>query len=99
MDTYTTPMIITALITDITIPTYVSRVFSKKIKMNFRKYLGIVRAEYAANLLRMTDDKIITVAENSGFQSVSTFNRVFHDIYGMSPRDFRDNITKYTRAN
>ena len=79
--------------------TYVSRVFSKKIKMNFRKYLGIVRAEYAANLLRMTDDKIITVAENSGFQSVSTFNRVFHDIYGMSPRDFRDNITKYTRAN
>ena len=47
----------------------------------------------------MTDDKIITVAENSGFQSVSTFNRVFHDIYGMSPRDFRSNITKYTRAN
>lgn len=78
---------------------YVSRIFSRKIKMNFRKYLGIVRAEYAANLLRTTDDKIITVAENSGFQSLSTFNRVFHDIYGMSPRDFRDNIQKYARSD
>lgn len=72
--------------------TYVSRIFSKKFKTNFRTYLGKIRAEYASELLRTTDDKIITIAKNSGFESISTFNRIFREIYGISPRKFRNGI-------
>ncbi len=73
---------------------YVSRIFSEKIKMNFRRYLAILRAEYAAKLIRTTDDKFTVISEISGFESLSSFNRIFHEIYGLSPREFRKNIIK-----
>ena len=76
---------------------YVSRIFSEKIKMNFRKYIGALRAEYAAKLIRTTRDSLTVISENAGFESQSTFNRVFRDIYGITPREFRNNIEKYYR--
>lgn len=75
----------------------VSKIFSEKIKTNFRKYLGIIRAEHAANLIRTTNDNFTTIFEKSGFESQSTFNRVFYDIYKMTPREFRNNVNKYTQ--
>lgn len=96
---FTEPITINTLANELCVSqTYISRVFSKKFKMNFRKYLGLIRAEYAAMLLRTTNEKIISIAEFSGFQSISSFNRIFYDIYGMSPRDFRDNIARYTKS-
>jgi YesN/AraC family two-component response regulator len=77
---------------------YVSRIFSEKIKVNFRKYVGLVRAEYAANLLKTTDDKIATIAEYAGFESQRSFNRIFREIYGISPVEFRNNIEQYKRV-
>lgn len=77
---------------------YVSQIFSEKIGMNFRKYLGLIRAEYAANLLRISDDKITTVAENAGFESQRSFNRIFYEIYGMTPIQFRNNLNKYIKG-
>lgn len=97
---YTEPISLKSIADDLKVSEkYVSRIFSSRIKMNFRKYLGVIRAEYASSLLRTTKDKIITIAENAGFESLSTFNRVFHDIYGVSPRDFRSNINRYTGGN
>lgn len=74
---------------------YISHIFSKKFEINFRKYLGLIRAEYAANLLRTTDDKITTIAENCGFESQRTFNRIFREIYGVTPMEFRKNLNRY----
>lgn len=74
---------------------YVSRIFSEKIKMNFRRYLGMLRAEQAAKLIRTTHDSLTVISENAGFESQSTFNRTFRDIYGVTPREFRNNIEKY----
>lgn len=74
---------------------YISHIFSKKFEINFRKYLGLIRAEYAANLLRTTDDKITTIAESSGFESQRTFNRIFREIYGVTPMEFRKNLNRH----
>lgn len=77
---------------------YVSRIFSENVKMNFRRYVGALRAEYAAKLIRTTQDSLTAISENSGFESQSTFNRTFRSIYGVTPREFRRNIEKYYKA-
>ena len=73
---------------------YISHIFSEKIKMNFRTYLGTMRAEYAAKLIRMTNDSLTEISNNAGFESQRTFNRIFRTVYGCSPREY-----KYSDSN
>lgn len=74
---------------------YISRIFSDKIKMNFRNYLGVIRVEYAAKLIRLTNDSFTEISAKSGFESQRTFNRVFRSVYKMSPREYKYNIGKF----
>lgn len=74
---------------------YISRMFKKYFNMNLRSYLGLVRSEHAASLIRMTDRPLTEIAFDSGFDSIRTFNRVFKDIYGISPSGFKNNIINY----
>lgn len=67
-----------------------SHVFSGTFHMNFNQYLNETRLEYACSLLRHTDHAILTICENSGFDSQRTFNRVFKKCHHMSPRDYRN---------
>lgn len=69
---------------------YISRIFSNTIKMSFTNYISLIRAEYAAVLIRSTDDSITNIYNCSGFSSQSTFNRAFKRIYNMSPREYKD---------
>lgn len=96
---FTEPLTLDAIAAELSVSrSYVSRIFSEKIKMNFRRYLGVLRAEYAATLIRTTQDSLTVISENAGFESQSTFNRIFRDIYGITPREFRNNIEKYYRV-
>lgn len=71
---------------------YISHIFSKKMKMNFRSYLAHLRTGHAANLIRTTDDTITNICSLSGFESQRTFNRVFKEIYNVTPREYRNNF-------
>ena len=71
---------------------YISHTFSEKLKVNLSEYVSSIRAKYAAEQLLSTDDSITNIALNSGFSSQSTFNRTFLKIYGMSPREYRNNF-------
>ncbi len=71
---------------------YISHTFSDKIKISLPNYLALIRAEYAAGLIRTTNDSITNICNNSGFSSQSTFNRAFKRIYRMTPREYKDNI-------
>lgn len=71
---------------------YISHIFSDKIKINFRNYLALIRAEYAASLIRSTNDSMTNICSCSGFASQRTFNRAFKQIYGMTPREYKNNI-------
>ena len=68
---------------------YLSRVFNRTFGIHFRMLLNQYRCERAGNLIRSTDQPLATVAMNSGFQSIRTFNRVFREIMGVSPSDLR----------
>lgn len=72
----------------------ISNIFNRVLKMDLRNYLGVKRAECAAKLIRTTDDPMTVICEKAGFESISTFNRVFHANYGLSPRQYRSNIHK-----
>lgn len=73
----------------------ISHIFSTKIQINLRSYVGILRSEYAARLMRTSNDSLSHIASQSGFESLRTFNRVFREVYGLTPSQFRSNIRKY----
>ena len=66
--------------------------------MNFRNYLGALRSEYAANLLRTTEDTMTDICGKAGFDSQRSFNRIFKTIYNMSPREYRANMNAYLKS-
>ena len=68
---------------------YFSRIFRSVTGTNYSRWLNTVRLEKATELLA---DKTLTLTEIamlSGFQSISSFNRVFHEEKGMAPGEYR----------
>lgn len=53
-------------------------------------YLRFVRLQHACGLLSSTEKRIIDVAMESGFYSLSGFNRSFLETYGKTPRQWRN---------
>lgn len=78
---------------------YISHIFSDRIKINFRNYLALIRTEYAAGLIRTTDDSITNICSCAGFSSQRTFNRAFKQIYGVTPREYKNNINEFYKGS
>jgi transcriptional regulator GlxA family with amidase domain len=53
------------------------------------RYLQRRRVERAMFLLRETDRSVTDVSLDVGFTSLGTFSRTFHEIVGLSPREYR----------
>lgn len=78
-------------------PSHFRRVFQEIVGMAPLEYLNCVRIMKACNLIRNTNDSILTIAENVGFQSISSFNRNFLNIVQISPRDYRKQLIEANR--
>lgn len=68
--------------------TYLSKWFAMN-NNNFYHYINNLRIEYAAELLRSTDDSITQIQHDAGFISKTTFRKYFHDHFGCSPSEYR----------
>lgn len=66
-----------------------AREFKKAFGVPPHRYLLSRRIERATALLRDTDLPITEIALRTGWNSLGTFGRVFHDIAGESPRELR----------
>jgi AraC-like DNA-binding protein len=73
-------------------PRHGSRVFNEVVGMSFRKKQGEVRLQRAQELLATTGRKVIDVALESGFQSVSLFNLLFKRRFGLTPSKWREKV-------
>lgn len=69
--------------------THYSKLFKEFYKLSFYDYLTDVRVRMAGIMLRTTDKSIAEIGEGAGFSSSSTFNRVFKQETGYSPREYR----------
>ena len=72
--------------------TYVSRAISLGLDSNFSTIVNTIRVEHAKVLLARSDQSILSVALESGFNSKATFYRVFKQITGATPRAYRDGL-------
>ena len=71
--------------------TYISKAFKDDIGTNFTNYANGFRISYAKNMLMVKpEEKLNDVAMQSGFNSYSTFYRVFKEQTGFSPREFSE---------
>lgn len=68
---------------------HLSRIFKKVTGFGFSEYVNITRVKEAKRLLQDTDCSITQVAEQCGFDSLTHFGKVFKNLSGLSPRDYR----------
>ena len=70
-------------------PAAFSRFFKRVSGRGLWEFLTELRLDHAAALLRETGDGVIQIAMESGFGSLSSFNRHFFARFGCAPRDYR----------
>lgn len=66
-----------------------SRLFKQYTDYSFSDYLCFRRLSASEKLLEDPSYSIMDVALNSGFSSISTFNRIFKQKKGITPSEFR----------
>lgn len=73
-------------------PFYLCKKFKETTGLHFTDYVSRVRIEKAKELLRNPNHRISEVAYQTGFQSLSHFNRCFKRITGESPTICREKL-------
>ncbi len=68
---------------------YFSRIFKQTTNYNFVEYLTLQRVKRAQTLLCDSNTSITEIAYQSGFKSISSFNRAFRQYKNCSPREYR----------
>ncbi len=66
---------------------YISHIFKERMNIGFTDFVNSLRVEHACNLLER-GCSITEIAFSSGFSSIRTFNRVFANTVGMTPREY-----------
>ncbi len=79
------------------IPTIIKK-FKQRTGMTISQYQAEIRLEYAARLLRETNDTIDSIVMNIGFFSTGHFFEIFKERYSVSPNAYRKQIHKTTEA-
>lgn len=78
---------------------YVSKYFKDQFGMNFYKYLNSVRLTHAINDLISSEHSITSIALRNGFPNVSSFNKLFKEVYDTTPHHYRLKYTKNSKID
>lgn len=70
-------------------PSHLSELFKKHIGMNFLHFLHDTRIRHACSLLITSDMNGMEIAMEVGFGSFRTFSRIFRELKGMTPIQYR----------
>lgn len=68
---------------------YVSRAINQGLKQTFNGLINRLRVQHAQDLIRTRQQPLLNIALESGFNSKATFNRVFRDLCGMTPSQYK----------
>ncbi len=70
-------------------PEYLSMLFKREVGINFSVFLKRFRISHAKRLLKGTDMKVREVAAACGYSNSNYFIKVFREVTGTVPTDFR----------
>jgi AraC-like DNA-binding protein len=73
-------------------PSACSRFFMRATGGRVWDFLTQLRVDHCASLLRGADRGIAEIAFESGFSTLSSFNRHFRERHGRSPREYRNSF-------
>jgi two-component system, response regulator YesN len=69
---------------------YFSHMFKEYTNQNFVDYLKIIRINHAKKLLAVSEYKVFEISEMVGYKNPKQFTRVFREIEGVSPTEYRE---------
>lgn len=69
---------------------YLSRFFFKETGVHLQDYINEFRVERAANLLRFSEEALLSISEYLCFQSQSYFGKIFKKYKNMTPKEYRE---------
>ncbi len=72
----------------------ITRAVHKASGMPLKKYLNVLRLQEAKRQLAQTDRPVTEIAMMLGYNNTTPFNRVFREMEGASPTDYRKNKGK-----
>ncbi|MGM7683822.1 helix-turn-helix domain-containing protein [Cytobacillus sp. Hm23] len=70
-------------------PSYFSHLLNKKMNISFIQLVTNLRIHAAKRLLWETDLSIKEVANKAGFRNANYFSRIFKQVMGVTPREYR----------
>ncbi len=69
---------------------YFNRIFAAHTGFRVMEYVRFVRLRKASLRLRATDDTVLDIALDSGYDSHESFSRAFKSQYGQTPSEYRE---------
>ena len=77
----------------------ISHIFNQNMRITIPQYVNYLRISEACRLLTETDDPVLKIYPNVGFDSFQTFNRAFYGLMKMTPKQFRKKTEKDTKEH
>lgn len=68
---------------------YLDRLFQKEIGTSLIKYLQMIRLQHAFQIIANTQLPINVIADQCGFANVKSLQKLFKQVYEMTPRQYR----------
>lgn len=70
-------------------PSYLSRLFKRKLDKNYMRFVTEIRMEFAQECLKQPQYLVTDVCTMCGYKSYKHFVKIFRSITGMTPTEFR----------
>jgi len=70
-------------------PTYLSKRFKESEQISILDYINMVRVHHVKQLLLETDLTLEKIAGQTGFSNISTFNRIFKKLEGITAGEYK----------
>lgn len=74
-------------------PSYVSKLFKKKLGVNFKRYLTEIKMTEAKRMLKEENVNINEISFSIGYNEPNYFCKVFKKVEGLTPTQYRQNNT------
>lgn len=71
---------------------YLGKIFSKKLGVNFNSYVDQIRIKESQKLLEQDELKVYAIAEQVGYKNVDYFHKKFKKYVGKSPMEYKKSL-------